>query len=190
MLKGSYFFLQVTALAWIYVVSIAMRICCGITPVLYHMVTWVMLSGTVKSSAGWDQNDMNSLVIINVFCKTFHNSLYSNLSFMYFVLIHSHHLQLSFKKCGPEFFVVNFCWNLHELNFFPTQKVHLQKGRLQYFWTLNLRCFFILCYEHTFSQHTTQAGPRTCTEFSELISYVHNKSFTQLMCSKVLSVIH
>jgi hypothetical protein len=62
------------------------------------MVTWVMLSGTVKSSAGWDQNDMNFLVIINVFCKTFHNSLYYNLSFMYFVLIHSHRSQLSFKE--------------------------------------------------------------------------------------------
>jgi hypothetical protein len=70
-LKGSYLFLQVTALAWISVVSTAMQLCCGIIPVSYRMVSWAMLSGTVRSSAGWDQNDMNSLVIITVLSKIF-----------------------------------------------------------------------------------------------------------------------
>jgi len=70
-LNGNHLFLQVTALAWISVVSTAMQLCCGIIPVLYRMVTWVMLSGTVRSSAGWDQNDMNSLVIIIVLSKIF-----------------------------------------------------------------------------------------------------------------------
>jgi hypothetical protein len=74
LLKGS-LFLQVTALAWISVVSTAMQLCYGITPVLYHMASWVMLSGTAKSSAGWDQNDTNSLVIIIVLGKIFHKSL-------------------------------------------------------------------------------------------------------------------
>jgi hypothetical protein len=70
-LKGSRLFLQVTALAWISVVSTAMQLCCGIIPVLYRMATWVMLSGIARSSAGWDQNVTNSLVIIIVLSKIF-----------------------------------------------------------------------------------------------------------------------
>lgn len=85
--KGVYLFLQGTALAWISVVSTTIQLCCGITPVLYHMVTWVMLSETVKSFAGWDQNDTNSLVIIIVLSKIFQEGL-TITSSTYFVHIH------------------------------------------------------------------------------------------------------
>jgi hypothetical protein len=81
--KGIFLFLQVTVLVWIYVASIVMQNCCSITPVLYPMASWVMLSGTVTSFAGWGPNDTSTLVITLRLCRSFHSILCNNLFFMY-----------------------------------------------------------------------------------------------------------